>query len=132
MSVLARPDMWELRFRECLSQLIRGLGYSVYKSEMQQYFMTLPNGVQGMMDLQQFLDVMKQKISQKEDPVQLKRALSAFEEDGVDYMLVPRFRAVMRRMGAQLTEDELEALLAEVEKDGKVQFDDLIRTVMGA
>ena len=94
--------------------------------------MTLPNGLQGMMDLQQFLNVMKQKITQKDDPVQLKKALSAFEDDGVDYMLVPRFRAVMRRMGAQLTEDELEALLAEVQKGDKIYFDDLIKTVMGS
>lgn len=98
---------------------------------LKNVFGRIEDGVQGSIALDpDFYRIMADKVKDQDNPKDILEAFRGFEGDA-EFMNTGRFKAIMTKMGAKLTDEELSELLKEVDDNGKVYFDKLIKVVMG-
>jgi Ca2+-binding EF-hand superfamily protein len=117
-------------FRTSLTQAIRELGFSIKGDELQDYFKVVNVEISGSLDLNQYYQVMAEKLKRADNPDDIIAAFKGFDPDK-DFMEEKRFKLIMQKMGAKLNDEEISELLKEVSKDGKVYFDKLKDVVLG-
>ena len=80
----------------------------------------------GTVDFPEFLNMMAKKI-QNTDSVEdeIKEAFRVFDKDGHGHISADEFRFVMRNIGSQMTEEEIEEMIAEADHDhdGLISYD---------
>jgi len=80
----------------------------------------------GTVDFPEFLNMMAKKI-QNTDSVEdeIKEAFRVFDKDGRGHISTEEFRFVMRNIGSQMTEEEIEEMIAEADNDhdGLISYD---------
>lgn len=80
----------------------------------------------GTVDFPEFLNMMAKKI-QNTDSVEdeIKEAFRVFDKDGRGHISTEEFRFVMRNIGSQMTEEEIEEMIAEADSDhdGLISYD---------
>ena len=113
-----------------LSVAIRELGFSIKGDELQDYFKVVNVEISGSLDLNQYYQVMAEKLKRADNPDDIIAAFKGFDPDK-DFMEEKRFKLIMQKMGAKLNDEEISELLKEVSKDGKVYFDKLKDVVLG-
>lgn len=86
--------------------------------------------ISGSLDLNQYYQVMAEKLKRADNPDDIIAAFKGFDPDK-DFMEEKRFKLIMQKMGAKLNDEEVTELLKEVSKDGKVYFDKLKDVVLG-
>ena len=111
-------------------QAIRELGFSIKGDELQDYFKVVNVEISGSLDLNQYYQVMAEKLKRADNPDDIIAAFKGFDPDK-DFMEEKRFKLIMQKMGAKLNDEEVTELLKEVSKDGKVYFDKLKDVVLG-
>jgi len=84
-------------------------------------------------DFPEFLNMMAKKI-QNTDSVEdeIKEAFRVFDKDGHGHISADEFRFVMRNIGSQMTEEEIEEMIAEADHDhdGLISYDGLCMTAL--
>jgi len=77
-------------------------------------------------DFPEFLNMMAKKI-QNTDSVEdeIKEAFRVFDKDGHGHISADEFRFVMRNIGSQMTEEEIDEMIAEADHDhdGLISYD---------
>ena len=80
----------------------------------------------GTVDFPEFLNMMAKKI-QNTDSVEdeIKEAFRVFDKDGHGHISADEFRFVMRNIGSQMTEEEIEEMITEADHDhdGLISYD---------
>ena len=85
------------------------------------------------MDFPEFLNMMAKKI-QNTDSVEdeIKEAFRVFDKDGHGHISADEFRFVMRNIGSQMTEEEIEEMITEADHDhdGLISYEGCLLTVL--
>ena len=80
----------------------------------------------GTVDFPEFLNMMAKKI-QNTDSVEdeIKEAFRVFDKDDRGHISTDEFRFVMTNIGSQMTEEEIEEMIAEADSDhdGLISYD---------
>jgi centrin-3 len=100
-----------------LKVAIRALGFDVKKEEVRRILAEVDREGTGTIEFPEFLSIMTEKISARDPDEEIAKAFHLFDEDGSGVITLKNMRRVARELGENLTDDELQAMIDEFDKD---------------
>ena len=96
-----------------LKVAMRALGFDVKKPEVLEH---VKDG-DGYIVFDDFLDIMTEKIRNRDPVEEILKAFKLFDEDGTGKVSLRNLKRVARELGENLSDDELQAMIDEFDKD---------------
>ncbi|KAF9005313.1 EF-hand [Hymenopellis radicata] len=80
------------------------------------------NARHGLMEFEDFAEIMSQRILAREPMDDLRRAFKLFDDDNTGKISLRNLRRVAKEIGDRLEDDELQAMIEEfdVDQDGEI------------
>lgn len=100
-----------------LKVAMRALGFDVKKQEVVKLIQEYDRQQTGQIEYNDFSDIMTQKILERDPDEEIYKAFSLFDDDNTGKISLKNLRRVARELGEQLTDDELQAMIDEFDKD---------------
>ena len=84
----------------------------------------------GTVDFPEFLNMMAKRIENTDSGEEIREAFRVFDMDRSGFVQVEEMRFVMRNIGAQLTEEEIEEMLREADQDqdGRISYEGIYQS----
>ena len=101
-----------------LKVAMRALGFDVKKQEVLSIMKDYDRDNAGQIEYPDFLEIMTQKISERDPVEEIIKAFKLFDEDSTGRISLRNLRRVARELGENLSDDELQAMIDEFDKDG--------------
>uniref|UniRef100_A0A0G4HWI0 EF-hand domain-containing protein n=1 Tax=Chromera velia CCMP2878 TaxID=1169474 RepID=A0A0G4HWI0_9ALVE len=100
-----------------LKVAMRALGFDVKKHEVLEVMKQYDKAGVGTIDYNDFLDIMTMKIQQRDPTEEMLKAFKLFDDDNTGRINLKNLRRVARELGENLTDEELQAMIEEFDKD---------------
>jgi centrin-3 len=97
---------------------MRALGFDVKKQEVLSLMKEYDREGTGQIEYHDFLEIMTQKIGERDPIEEIMKAFKLFDEDNSGKISLRNLRRVARELGENLSDDELQAMIDEFDKDG--------------
>lgn len=106
-----------------LQQVMQKLGENPTEDELKEMISSVDDNGDNEIDFEEFLLLMKSKISYSskndDDPdKELRDAFKVFDEDGSGAIDAKELQEIMKKLGQNLSDEELNAMMTEVDLDG--------------
>ena len=101
-----------------LKVAMRALGFDVKKQEVLGLMREYDRDGAGQIEYPDFLEIMTQKIAERDPVEEILKAFKLFDEDSTGRISLRNLRRVARELGEDLSDDELQAMIDEFDKDG--------------
>ena len=101
-----------------LKVAMRALGFDVKKQEVLGLMKEYDREGNGAIEYIDFLDIMTHKIQERDPVEEILKAFKLFDEDNSGRISLRNLRRVARELGENLSDDELQAMIDEFDKDG--------------
>lgn len=101
-----------------LKVAMRALGFDVKKQEVLGLMREYDREGNGAIEYIDFLDIMTHKIQERDPVEEILKAFKLFDEDNTGRISLRNLRRVARELGENLSDDELQAMIDEFDKDG--------------
>ena len=101
-----------------LKVAMRALGFDVKKQEVLSLMKEYDREGTGQIEYHDFLEIMTQKIGERDPIEEIMKAFKLFDEDNTGKISLRNLRRVARELGENLSDDELQAMIDEFDKDG--------------
>ncbi|CAL1547707.1 unnamed protein product [Lymnaea stagnalis] len=118
---------------EELGTVMRNLGQFPSMEELNQMLKEIDIDGDGTFSFEEFVQVMANvggisENSEEDEEEELRQAFRIFDKKGCGYITPSDLRAVLQCMGEDLTEDEIDEMIAEVDidGDGRIDFEEFI------
>uniref|UniRef100_A0A0B6ZYD0 EF-hand domain-containing protein n=1 Tax=Arion vulgaris TaxID=1028688 RepID=A0A0B6ZYD0_9EUPU len=118
---------------EELGTVMRNLGQFPSIDELNQMLKEIDIDGDGTFSFEEFVQVMANvggisENSQQDEEEELRQAFRVFDKSGCGYITPSDLRAVLQCMGEELTEEEIDEMIAEVDidGDGRIDFEEFI------
>ncbi|CCW66545.1 unnamed protein product [Phytomonas sp. Hart1] len=113
---------------------MRALGFEVKRDEVIQLMQdsaARDQHNQPLMDLEGFTDIMTEKFSQRDPKEEIIKAFQLFDEKKTGKISLRSLRRVARELGENMSDDELQAMIDEFDKDqdGEINLEEFM-TIM--
>ena len=96
---------------------MRALGFDVKKAEVLSLMKEYDREGSGQIEYPDFLEIMTTKINERDPVEEILKAFKLFDEDNTGRISLRNLRRVARELGENLTDDELQAMIDEFDKD---------------
>ena len=96
---------------------MRALGFDVKKQEVLALMRDYDREQAGQIEYHDFLEIMTTKISERDPVEEILKAFKLFDEDSTGRISVRNLRRVARELGENLSDEELQAMIDEFDKD---------------
>ena len=96
---------------------MRALGFDVKKPEIVELMNEYDWEGTGSIEYPDFLDIMTTKIWNRDPVEEILKAFKLFDEDNTGKISLRNLKWVARELGENLTDDELQAMIDEFDKD---------------
>ena len=100
-----------------LKVAMRALGFDVKKPEVTSIMREYDRKDSGKIEFVDFLEVMTQKIADRDPNEEIYKAFQLFDDDGTGYISLKNLRRVARELGEHLSDEELRAMIDEFDRD---------------
>jgi centrin-3 len=100
-----------------LKVAMRALGFDVRKTEVLKLMKDYDRNDTGQIEYADFVDIMTQKMADRDPEEEIKKAFSLFDDDGTGHISLKNLRRVARELGEVLSDDELQAMIDEFDKN---------------
>eukprot|EP00922_Rhytidocystis_sp_ex-Travisia-forbesii_P015389 GHVS01022952.1.p1 GENE.GHVS01022952.1~~GHVS01022952.1.p1 ORF type:complete len:198 (+),score=43.45 GHVS01022952.1:206-799(+) len=100
-----------------LKVAMRALGFEVKKADVQELMKEYDKGNTGFIDYNDFSEIMTHKIAQRDPTEEILKAFRLFDDDNTGKITLKNLRRVARELGEPLSDDELQAMIDEFDKD---------------
>ncbi|GAB65486.1 centrin [Plasmodium cynomolgi strain B] len=100
-----------------LKVAIRALGFDIKKADVLELMREYDKSNSGYIDYNDFLDIMTQKIGDRDPTEEIIKAFKLFDDDDTGKISLKNLRRVSRELGENLSDDELQAMIDEFDKD---------------
>jgi centrin-3 len=100
-----------------LKVAMRALGFDVKKQEVLNLMKEYDREGCGQIEYHDFLEIMTQKITERDPVEEILKAFKLFDEDNTGRISLRNLRRVARELGESLSDDELQAMIDEFDKD---------------
>ncbi|XP_012938778.1 calmodulin-A [Aplysia californica] len=118
---------------EELGTVMRNLGQFPSTDELNQMLQEIDINGDGTFSFEEFVQVMANvggisENSEEDEEEELRQAFRVFDKSGCGYITPSDLRAVLQCMGEELTEEEIDEMIAEVDidGDGRIDFEEFI------
>lgn len=100
-----------------LKVAMRALGFDVKKPEVVELMNEYDREGTGSIEYADFLDIMTTKIRNRDPVEEIVKAFKLFDEDNTGKISLRNLKRVARELGENLSDDELQAMIDEFDKD---------------
>ncbi|KAL3859431.1 hypothetical protein ACJMK2_009654 [Sinanodonta woodiana] len=119
-----------------LGTVMRNLGQFPSEEELKQMLKEIDIDGDGTFSFEEFVQVMANmggisEQSEEDEERELREAFRVFDKTGCGYICASDVRAILQCMGEDLTEEEIDEMIAEVDidGDGRIDFNEFIACV---
>ena len=104
---------------------MRSLGQNPTESELEDMIREVDADGDGTIDFTEFLTMMARKMKESNSESDIKEAFKVFDKDGDGLISAAELRAVMKNLGEQLTDQEVDEMIreADIDGDGQVNYE---------
>jgi len=112
-----------------LASVMVPLGHDPSDTELKDIISDVDSNHDGMIDFDEFLEMMARKISGPEVQAELREAFNVFDKDGNGTISEDELRQVMHNLGEKLTDEDIKAMMreADTDGDGEVNFEEFVQ-----
>jgi len=114
-----------------LKVVLRALGFEPRKEEVKAMIASAegPNKSTGLIDFNEFLELLLVKMSEKDTKEDAMRAFRQFDMDHQGRISFANLQAVARELGETMTNEEIEEMIeeADLDKDGYINEEEFLR-----
>jgi len=100
-----------------LKVAMRSLGFEVKKADVLELMKEYDKTGSGQIDYNDFLEIMTTKTAERDPNEEIRKAFKLFDDDNTNRISLKNLRRVARELGENLSDDELQAMIDEFDKD---------------
>ncbi|KAJ3194016.1 hypothetical protein HK101_003652 [Irineochytrium annulatum] len=97
---------------------MRALGFEPKKEEIKRMIGEIDRTGSGTIDFNEFLELMTAKMAEKDSREEIHKAFRLFDDDETGKISLKNLRRVAKELGENLTEEELQEMIDEADRDG--------------
>ena len=97
---------------------MRALGFEPKKEEVKRIIADIDREGRGVIEFQDFLDVMTVKMAERDPREEILKAFRLFDDDNSGKISLRNLKRVARELGETMTDDELQEMIDEADRDG--------------
>jgi len=107
-----------------LKVAMRALGFDVRKAEVLKLMKEYDRNDTGQITYADFVDIMTQKMAERDPEEEIRKAFALFDDDQTGAITLKNLRRVARELGEVLSDDELQAMIDEFDKNSDGVIDE--------
>lgn len=96
---------------------MRALGFEPKKEDIKRMISKIDKEGVGKIDFQDFLELMKSKMGEKDSRAEILKAFRLFDDDDTGVITLANLKRVAKELGENMTDDELQEMIDEADKD---------------
>merc|ERR1711933_456885 len=100
---------------------MRALGFEPKKEEIKKMIQDIDKDGSGTIDFAEFLEMMTTKMSEKDSREEILKAFRLFDDDETGFITLKNLRRVAKEIGENMTDEELQEMIDEADRDGDGQ-----------
>ncbi|XP_043825480.1 centrin-4-like [Dromiciops gliroides] len=97
---------------------MRALGFEPKKEEIKKMIAEIDKEGFGTINFEDFFAMMSVKMSEKDEKEEILKAFKLFDDDGTGSITLKNIKRVAKELGENLSDDELQEMLDEADRDG--------------
>eukprot|EP00493_Phyllostaurus_siculus_P006146 UN06204 len=101
---------------------MRALGFEPKKEEIRKMIDDIDKDGSGAIDFNEFLEMMTQKMSEKDSKEEILKAFRLFDDDETGFITLKNLRRVAKDIGENMSDEELQEMIDEADRDGDGQI----------
>mmetsp|Transcript_2200 Transcript_2200/g.7258 ORF Transcript_2200/g.7258 Transcript_2200/m.7258 type:complete len:229 (-) Transcript_2200:42-728(-) len=115
-----------------LSYVIHQLGQTATEAEVQAMIAEIDEDGSGAIEFPEFLTMLVRKMRDTDTKDEILTAFKAFDRDGNGYISAAELRTVMRNLGEDLSEREMNEIISQADAncDGEIDVDEFATYIM--
>ncbi|XP_070492933.1 uncharacterized protein [Chironomus tepperi] len=115
-----------------LAVVMRSLGQRPTETELRNMVNDVDQNDNGMIEFNEFLQMMSKKMREGDSEDELKEAFKCFDKNNDGLISSSELRRVMTNLGEKLTEEEVDDMIkeADMDGDGMVNYDEFVMILM--
>jgi len=115
-----------------LHEVMKSLGQNPTETEIEDMINEVDSDRNGTIDFEEFCKMMTTPTKDVDFEAEMKSAFKVFDHDGSGTISLDELRRVMKSFGEILTEDELDAMIKEVDKngDGSIDYQEFVHFML--
>ncbi|KAL9099572.1 MAG: hypothetical protein Q9163_004952, partial [Psora crenata] len=106
-----------------LGNVMRSLGLRPSETELQDLMNEIDVDRSGTISFEEFSTIMAQKVAETDSDAELKAAFDVFDKDGNGSISAEELSSLMKSIGEDLTDEDIEEMVKEADKDGDGNID---------
>lgn len=116
-----------------LGQLFKSCGMVITSEKLEELMDIIDDGGSGQIDFDQFLILYAKKKKEDDDEKELKEAFRVLDKDNKKVIPVDDLRWIIRQLGDDITEEEIDDMIAmtDVDGSGTVDYDEFSALMNG-
>ncbi|XP_071425423.1 centrin-1-like [Pithys albifrons albifrons] len=103
---------------------MRALGFEPRQEEIKEMISDMDKEGTGKISFDDFLAVMTQKMAGKDSKEEILKAFKLFDDDETGKISFQNLKRVARELGEHPTDEELQEMIAEADRNGDGQVDE--------
>merc|ERR1719245_774840 len=107
-----------------LKVAMRALGFEPKKEEIRKMIDDIDKDGSGAIDFNEFLEMMTQKMSEKDSKEEILKAFRLFDDDETGFITLKNLRRVAKDIGENMSDEELQEMIDEADRDGDGQINE--------
>ena len=101
-----------------LKVAMRALGFEPKKEEIMKMIRDADQDNSGVIDFPEFLDMMTQRMSDRDPKDDMLKAFRLFDDDETGKISFKNLKRVAKELGENMTDDDLQEMIDEADRDG--------------
>ncbi|CAD8155826.1 unnamed protein product (macronuclear) [Paramecium tetraurelia] len=102
--------------------ILRALGFEVKKQEVQALMKEYDRDETGRIEYSDYIELMTRKYCERDPQDEIFRAFKLFDDDNSGKITLRKLKKVSKELGESLSDQELQAMIDEFDKDGDGQI----------
>ncbi len=97
---------------------MRALGFEPKREEIKKMIADVDKDGSGVIDYPEFLDMMTQKMAERDPREEMLKAFRLFDDDETGKISFRNLKRVAKELGENMTDDEITEMIEEADRDG--------------
>nr|XP_019596955.1 PREDICTED: centrin-4 isoform X1 [Rhinolophus sinicus] len=108
---------------------MQALGFEPKKEEIKKMIAAIDKERTGTISFEDFFEIMSVKMSEKDEKEEILKAFKLFDDNNTGSITLNNIKKVAKELGENLTDDELQEMLDEADRDrdGEINEEEFLR-----